>query len=130
MRLTHVAVKVGNFRSEDSFTAQFLVDTKAWNSFAPASELRRIGIEPTGKDVFELVNGQVEECQYAYVKMAFMEEITATRIIFGPDDIQPLLGVLALQSAGFLVDPQNKTVRKMLVFPLKTLTSAKIAIAS
>ena len=130
MGLTHIAVQVRNLHSKQSFTAEFLVDTGAWNSFAPANELKRIGIEPIGKGEFELANGQREEYEYGYAELEFMDEIALARIIFGPDNTEPLLGVGALEDAGFLVDPKNQTLRKLSAFPLKTVTSAKIAIAS
>ena len=130
MGLTHVAVQVRNLTSKDSFTEDFLVDTGAWNSFAPANKLRRIGIEPVGKKEFELANGQVEEYEYGVAEMEFLDELIATRIIFGPDNTEPLLGVVALETAGFIVDPQQQTLRKLSVLPLKAVSSAKIVIAS
>lgn len=129
MGLTHVKVKVRNLTSEDSFTADFLVDTGAWNSFAPTNKLNRIGIKPIGKKVFELANGQLEEYEYGFAEMTFMDELIATRIIFGPDDVEPLLGVVALETAGFIVDPQNHTLRKLKAIPLKKVSSAKVAVA-
>lgn len=124
MGLTHVDVKVRSLTSEASFTAKFLVDTGAWSSFAPANELKRIGIQPAGKKVFGLANGQTEEYQWGFANLEFMEELIAARIIFGPDNTEPLLGVGALEEAGFLVDPTNQTLRKLLVLPLKTATAA------
>ena len=121
MGLTHVTVKVRSFKSEDSFTTNFLVDTGAWHSFAPANELERIGIKRRGKKEFELANGQLEEYDYGFAELEFMDEVIATRIIFGPPNTEPLLGAAALEEAGFLVDPKNETIRKMFVFPLKTV---------
>lgn len=119
MGLTHVAVKVKNFRSEASFTTDFLVDTGAWDAMAPEFELKRIGIEPVGKKTYELANGELRDYQYGFVEASFMGEVTVIQIIFGPDDIEPILGVFALESAGFIVDPPNQTIRKLSVFPLK-----------
>jgi clan AA aspartic protease len=130
MGLTHVAVHVRNLTSKDSFTEDFLVDTGAWNSFAPTNMLKRIGIEPIGRTEFELANGQLEEYEYGIAEMEFLDEIIATRIIFGPDRTEPLLGVVALETAGFIVDPQHQTLRKLSIFPLKLAISARIAIPS
>jgi predicted aspartyl protease len=130
MGLTHVTVRVQNLTSEDSFTEDFLVDTGAWSSFAPASKLKRIGIQPIGKKIFELANGEPEEYEYGIAKLEFMDELIATRIIFGPDKAEPLLGVAALEDAGFLVDPVNQTLRKLSVLPLKAVAPAETAIAS
>ena len=45
--------------------------------------------------------------------------ITAGRVIFGPDDVEPILGVTALESAGITVDPTNQTLRRLPAIPLK-----------
>ena len=45
--------------------------------------------------------------------------MTAGRVIFGPDRAEPLLGVTALESVGILVDPANKTLKRLPAIPLK-----------
>lgn len=130
MGLTHVAVKVWSRDSEDSFTANFLVDTGSWNSMAPASALMRLGVEPAGKEMYELANGERQEYEYGLAFMSFMDEVIATRIIFGPEGIEPLLGVVALESAGFIVDPRNQTIKKLEAIPLKTALPLKIPLAA
>ena len=119
MGLTHVAVSLFNSDSKDTYDADFLVDTGTTDTMAPGSELRKIGIEPVGKDVYELANGQRVEFEYGIAKLSFMNEIIGTRILFGPDNSDPILGVLALQSAGFIVDPKNEKLRKLRARPLK-----------
>lgn len=120
MGLTHVAVSLLNSDSkDDTYNADFLVDTGAWDTMAPASELKKIGIKPDGKDLFELVNGELVEFEYGAAKLKFMNEIIGTRILFGPDGSEPILGVVALESAGFIVDPKNQTLRKLKARPLK-----------
>ena len=120
MGLTHVAVRLLNSHSENTYEGDFLVDTGALDSMAPASELKKIGIEPVGKDVYELASGELQEYEYAKAELKFMDEIvTGTRIIFGPDNSEPILGVIALESAGFIVDSPNQTLRKLRARPLK-----------
>jgi len=119
MGLTHVVVKIGNLGSKNLYDAKFLVDTGAVESMAPASELRRLGIEPVGKRTYELASGELREYEYGLAELRFMDEITSTDIIFGPENAEPILGVLALEGAGFIVDPMNKTLRKLRVRPLK-----------
>jgi hypothetical protein len=70
--LTHVAVKLRNFGSKDTFEANFLVNTGAMHSMAPASELRRVGIQPVGKRVYELASGELREYEYGHAEMWFM----------------------------------------------------------
>src|ERR1041384_2010014 len=119
MGLTHVAVSLLRSDSKETYNAKFLVDTGAWDTMAPASELKRIGIEPDGKDLFELANGEFVEFEYGAAKLQFMNEIIGIRILCGPDNGEPILGVVALESAGFLVDPKNQTLRKLKARPLK-----------
>lgn len=119
MGLTHVAVKLLNSDSEKTYNADFLVDTGCLDTMAPTSALKKIGIQPVGKDVYELANGEVVEYQYGIAQMTFMGEVIGTRIVFGPDDSKPLLGVVALESAGFIVDPKNQRLQKLRARPLK-----------
>jgi len=91
------------------------------DTMAPASALKKIGIKPVGKDLYELANGDVVEFEHGNAEMEFMGEIIATRILFGPDHSDPILGVVALEAAGFLVDPNNQTLRKLRARPLKLL---------
>jgi clan AA aspartic protease len=119
MGLTHVAVKIGNLGSKNLYDAEFLVDTGAVESMAPASELRRVGVEPVGKRTYELASGELREYEYGLAELRFMDEITSTDIIFGPENTEPILGVIALEGAGFIVDPRNQTLRKLRARPLK-----------
>ena len=119
MGLTHVAVRLFNSASSDTYEADFLVDTGAMDTMAPASDLKRIGIQPLGKDLYELANGELVEYEYGNAEMKFMNEVVPTRIIFGPEDAEPILGVVALETAGFIVDPKNQMLRKLRARPLK-----------
>jgi clan AA aspartic protease len=117
--LTRVAVRLKSFVSGDSFQAQFLVDTGATDSVAPASELRRIGIQSIGKMTYELATGAVAEYEFGLAEISFMNETTAGRVIFGPDNVEPILGVTALESVGVIVDATNLTLRRLPAISLK-----------
>ncbi|MGH9603923.1 MAG: retroviral-like aspartic protease family protein, partial [Terriglobales bacterium] len=93
------------------FEADFLVDTGATACLAPASQLKKIGVQPVGRTVYELANGTLQEYPFGLVEIAFMGEVTAGRVIFGPDDVEPLLGATALESVGITVDPANRTLK-------------------
>ena len=105
--------------SNVGFEGLFLVDTGATDSMAPASELSKAGIESVGRTSYELANGSVHEYAFGLAQIEFMGEITAGRVIFGPDGCEPLLGVTALESVGILVDPANKTLKRLPAIPLK-----------
>jgi clan AA aspartic protease len=124
MGLTHVPVTVSNFITNDSFTAEFLIDTGATESMVPASELKRIGIEPDSKRVYQLANGRGQEFEIGEAQIAFWDDSFITRVIFGPDGSEPILGVIELEKAGFMVDPKNQTLTRMQMFPLKAIAAA------
>lgn len=48
-----------------------------------------------------------------------MGEITAGRVIFGPDGVEPILGVTALESVGITIDPASRTLKRLPAIPLK-----------
>jgi hypothetical protein len=48
-----------------------------------------------------------------------MGEITAGRVIFGPDNAEPLLGVTALESVGITIDPATRILKRRPAIPLK-----------
>ena len=125
MGLTHVVVRLFNSDSQNAYEADFLVDTGAMYSMAPALELKKIGMQPVGKDTYELANGELVEYEHGNAELTFMGEVVPVRIIFGPDDIKPLLGVVALETAGYIVDPTSQTLRKLAVLPLKRVNHQK-----
>lgn len=85
----------------------------------PADELEKIGVRKEGKMSYELANGTVKEYPYGLARIEFMGETTAGRVIFGESGSEPLLGVTALESVGIIVDPANKTLRRLPAIPLK-----------
>jgi clan AA aspartic protease len=120
MDLTRVTVKLRSLSSPNgAYEAEFLVDTGATDSLVPASELNRIGVQPVGRTAYELANGTVEEYPFGLVEIAFMDEITAGRVIFGPDNAEPILGLTALESVGVTIDPASRTLKRLPAIPLK-----------
>ena len=112
--------------SERSYEAEFLADTGATDTMAPASELTRAGIKPVGRLPYQLADGRVVEYDFGLAQIEFMGEITAGRVIFGPDETTPLLGVTALESTGTVIDPRTGQLKRLPAIPLKHF----VAIAS
>jgi len=120
MGLTRVTVSLQALDSADGkYETEFLVDTGATDSLAPAGQLRKIGLEPVGTTVYELADGSLQEDPFGLARITFMGEVTAGRIIFGPENAEPLLGVIALESVGITVDPRTRTLKRMPAIPLK-----------
>jgi clan AA aspartic protease len=120
MGLTHINVKIRSLGSSNgAFEARFLVDTGATDSLVPAADLKRIGVQPVGRNAYELANGKIEEYEFGLAEIVIMDEVTAGRVIFGPDGSEPILGVTALESVGITIDPATRTLRKLPAIPLK-----------
>jgi predicted aspartyl protease len=120
MGLTHVTVRVSSLtREKNAFQGDFLVDTGAVDCLAPGDRLLEAGIRPEGKSFYELASGEEVEYEVGFARLAFSGAETVSPIVFGPPDTQPILGVVALESAGFTVDPVSQTLKKMPAKPLK-----------
>jgi clan AA aspartic protease len=122
MGLIHVTVALKDLGSAaGTYEADFLVGTGATDCLAPAGKLREIEVQPVGTMVYELADGTKHEYPFGLVEIRFMGEITAGRVIFGPDDVEPILGVTALESVGIAVDPANRTLKRLPAIPLKKM---------
>jgi clan AA aspartic protease len=109
--------------ADGNYEADFLVDTAATGCIAPADRLTQVGVKPVGTMVFELADGTKHEYPFGLVEIKFMGEITAGRVVFGPSDAEPVLGVTALESVGITVDPANCTLKRLPAIPLKGLVT-------
>lgn len=119
MGATRVTVKLTNMKTEQSYEDLFLVDTGASDLLAAAGELEKIGIERVGKETYELADGREIAYDYGIVKIEMLGNITGRRVIFGPPDVEPLLGVLVLEAFGIVVDPKTHSLRKLPAMLLK-----------
>src|SRR5207249_1556153 len=99
MGLLHVSVSLRvPSTSAGAYDALFLVDTGATDSMAPGSDLLKVGIHPIGRTTYELADGSAHEYDFGLAQIDFMGEVTAGRVVFGPNDVEPILGVTALES--------------------------------
>lgn len=103
--------------------AEFLIDTGALDAVAPSRELHRIGLKPDGVNTYERADGRLRDFEFAFARLTFMGTVVLCRVLFGPDDASPLLGVMALESAGVVIDPANRRLRKLPALPLKAAHS-------
>lgn len=129
MGLTRIVVTIRKASSDEeaSYTATFLVDTGAMDSMIPASELHKVGIKPIGKHAYELANGELIEYQYGLAEMSFLGEVIGTNVVFGPEKSEPILGVIALEQAGFIVDPVAERLKQLPARSLKAVALKSVA---
>ncbi|SRR5579871_1689955 len=120
MGLTHVTVRMSRLAGKGRvYEADCLVDTGALHCLAPGDRLRAAGIKPEGKAVYELANGEPVEYEYGFARVEFMGSMTVAQVIFGPSGVEPILGVVALENTGIMVDPARQTLKRLPAIPLK-----------
>ncbi len=120
MGTTHVTVTVRNPADPDrTWEGLFLVDTGAVDSLVPGRALREIGLLPKAKRTYELADGSEVRLDITTGDLEFMGEIVGSTLIFGADDIEPILGVTALESVGIEVDPRNHGLKRLPATRLK-----------
>jgi clan AA aspartic protease len=114
MGAIHVNVTVANAaNAARRWEGLFLVDTGATDCYVPAKHLREIGIEPVGRRSYELADGSEIEMQIGIARLEILGETVGATVIFGNDDAEPLLGVTALESGGFEVDPKGQRLKRL-----------------
>ncbi|MDR4509015.1 MAG: clan AA aspartic protease [Candidatus Brocadiaceae bacterium] len=120
MGIVQVTAAVCNPGSpEQRWEGLFLVDTGAVDCMVPGNRLKEIGIEHRGKRTYELVDGTEHAMDIGIAQIEFMGECVGVTVIFGKDDVEPILGVTALESVGIEVDPQNKRLKRLPAVRLK-----------
>src|ERR1043165_5983556 len=114
MGLTRVTTTLTNLtKTLPGYEALFLVDTGSIHCMAPRDELIKAGIKPEGKAAYELANGEPYEVEFGFARISFMGNETISQVIFGPEGVEPILGALALESVGIVVDPVTMTLKKL-----------------
>ncbi len=114
---THVEVIIRNPAERDRcWQGRFLVDTGATDSQVPRRHLEAIGLRPRDSREYLLADGRVYRAEVTVAEIEFVGAVTGGAVIFGEDEAEPLLGLTALESTGFAVDPvdgQLKQTRRL-----------------
>ena len=120
MGATYVDVTIRNPADpQRSWTGAFLVDTGAFDSLVPRAHLEAIGLKPKGLREYTLADGSKISLDITTADIEFQEEVVGGTIIYGEEGAEPLLGVTALESGGFEVDPRNQQLKRLPAILLK-----------
>lgn len=92
---------------ERCWEGRFLVDTGAMHSLVPRRRLEEIGIQRRDSRTYRPADGSRATFDTAFAELEFMNSAAPMRVIFGDGEAEPLLGVIALESAGIIVDPEG-----------------------
>ena len=94
-----------------------LVDTGATFTYVPRNLLDRLGIQPDAVMEFETADGRVIEHEVAEAAIQIDGPVNTTKIIFGDEGTDALLGVHTLEAFLLAADPVDErfvTVRGLL----------------
>ena len=121
MGATYVDVTIRNPADRRrSWTGKFLVDTGAFDSLVPRECLEEIGLESRGRREYVLADGKRVALDITVAEIEFKGEVVGGTIVYGDKGAEPLLGVTALESGGFEVDPRNEELKRLPAVLLKT----------
>ena len=109
MCAVHVTVAVCNpGNPEKRWEGLFLVDTGATDSIVPSQYLRMVDITPRGKRMYETADGRDIEMEIGVAQLEFMGEVVGNTVIFGNDDVEPILGLPRWSLSGSRLIPKTK----------------------
>ena len=122
MGATYVTVTIRNPAApERHWTGRFLVDTGAIDSLVPRTHLQAIGLQPLAQEEYVLADGSPIALDTTVARIEFLGKIVGGTLVFGDGDAEPLLGVTALESGGFEVDPRTQQLKRLPAVLLKGL---------
>lgn len=120
MGATYVDVTIRNPADpERSWTGSFLVDTGAFDSLVPRARLEALGLTPRGRREYVLADGKPIAMDVTIAELEFEGEVVGGTIVYGEEGTEPLLGVTALGSGGFEVDPRSEQLKRLPAVLLK-----------
>lgn len=124
MGLTVLEIEVGNpARPEVTEKIEFLIDSGAIYSVAPAPILERLGIRPLAEQQFRLADGSKIVRKKGVAVFKYGDRIGGADIIFGEEGDSMLLGAFTLEALGLSLDPLRRELKPLpMILALGTLS--------
>ena len=82
-----------------------VVDMGATYTVLPASTLRQLGVNPQVSSPFELADGSLRDFDIGETRVRVNGQDAATLVVFGEEDMEPLLAAYSLEGLRLAVDP-------------------------
>lgn len=108
MGLFNVPIGVGDPQGERFQIVEALVDTGATFTILPASILDNLGVEPQRSGSFELADGSFRDYRIGETILRVEGEEVHSVVVFGDEEMDPILGVVTLEILGLAVDPARQ----------------------
>ena len=93
--------------SSKSWTGQALVDTGATDTFFLAACCGNLALSPPNSEP-QLADNTEVDLPIGFGVIEILGRTAASTLVFAGENEEPLLGVTVLESAGFLMDPQQE----------------------
>ena len=103
-----VTFEIGDIFGRSYETVEALVDTGASNSVFPASILQRLGVDISDHSMFRMADGRVVAFDMGTVRVRLDGREKFSEVVFGDEDMRPLLGAITLEEFHLGVDPLAK----------------------
>ena len=114
MGLTTLKVRLSNpCNRRLAVEEELLVDSGAIYAVVPASVLRRIGVRPRGEETFTLIDGTHVTREVGTVFFEIDGREGASKVIFGRRGDARVIGAVALEELGLMLDPLKRQLRPL-----------------
>lgn len=100
-----IEMGVGDSQGQRYEYVEALVDSGSTYNILPASLLRRLNIEVQSSGTFKLTDGRRIEHDMGETRIRLNDEDYMAPVVFGADDVQPLLGAVTLEIFRLAIDP-------------------------
>lgn len=106
MGLTKVTLEITNPENPaKNLTDEFLVDSGAFYTVLPKKMVDKLGLKPEFQQQFSLADGTTISRPIGNAYITFEGRKTASPVVLGKPNDSALLGVLALEGLGLILDP-------------------------
>jgi clan AA aspartic protease len=116
--ITFTKARLSNPRRPDiaAIEIELLVDSGALFSVLPASVLDALGVVRKHRQEFTLADGTHVAYDVGEVSFAVGDLDATSKVVFAPEGVTPLLGAVALESLGLMLNPVTRELFPMRLF--------------
>ena len=108
-----VSIEVGDPEGTHFENVDALVDTGAFYTMLPSSELQKLGVMQEESEEFELADGSVREYPLGETRVRVNGREVSTVVVFGEEESSPILGAYTLERLMLAVDPRNQRLMRV-----------------
>ncbi len=101
-------VRISSLDGRNTVEIEATVDTGAAYSMLPGNLLDELGIEPAYTSTFEFADGRRVDMSIGRAWATIDGQSEITLVIFGENEVPPLLGAYTLEGLRLAVDPVNQ----------------------